>query len=175
MCVYVLCLLGIISTDAKTIFYNTTWNCTISGCVIEYCFSIWVTNLMNVFKCFHWCCRSCIASINVCLKPGTHWQQSWLSPLISTLRFWRQIGNNLNIVSLSQSTFLVDFIESGWFLSPKCRTSFQLCHQGFKWFSTYQLKLVWWVSAVFGHDTCDSSMILFVVSRFCLSVGPSAK
>jgi len=24
--------------------------CTISDCVIEYCFSIWITNLINVFK-----------------------------------------------------------------------------------------------------------------------------
>ena len=53
-------------------------------------------------------------------------------------------GDKAEFDSLSRSTLSpklnmfnsVDFVESGWFLSPECRTSFRLCRQcvpGFKW------------------------------------------
>ena len=69
------------------------------------------------------------------VRAGTHWR---LIGLVVT--HWRQIGDTFcrkSTVAGSQSTLSpklnmfnsVDFVESGWFLSPECRTSFRLCCQ----------------------------------------------
>jgi len=91
-------------------------------------------NLLASEKSRRWL-RLCLTSgVSVTLYRLSCWSStvpSWRCSSAGSVRagrHWRRSRKSTRSPKLNMFN-LVDFVESGWFLSPECRTFFGLCHQ----------------------------------------------